>query len=337
MRLRPRPLLPLLVVVVVSLSSCGAARPPAAVVDGETITETQLRDQMVLFTFLGSLQQQPCGQAQGGETADAACARFTLSNLIQEDLVKHYATAHDISIRDGDVTSAVSQLESNLGGADKLDERLKANGVSRPQFVALARRLILFSKAQREIGAAGVSDEQLRRLYEQDQQRFTEIHAKHILVKSRPLAQRIANEATPKNFAQLAKRYSTDTGSAASGGDLGTIAASSLDPDFVKAALALSPGQISGPVHTQFGWHVILLVGTRVQPFDQVKEQLSSSLEGQAFSTWLSGRLARATITVNPKFGRLDERTGEVVPIRSTEATRSATPTPTASVSAGSP
>jgi parvulin-like peptidyl-prolyl isomerase len=310
-----------LLVVLFALSACGTSKPPAAVVDGETITDSQLAAQMVLFTFLGSLQRQPCGQADTsiGESADAACARFTLSNLIQEDLVKHYATAHDITIAESDVTQAISQLETSVGGAKALDQKLQQNDVTRPA-----------------IGSAGVSDQQLRSLYEQDRTQFTQIHAKHILVKSESLARKIAAEATPKNFASLAKRYSTDTGSAAKGGDLGTLSASSLDPAFVQAALALKPGQISQPVQTQFGWHVILLVSATVQPFDQVKDQLSGSIESQAFNTWMQGRLKDASITVNPKYGRFDASTGSVVPIRSTKsvASASATPSATASVTA---
>jgi parvulin-like peptidyl-prolyl isomerase len=325
------------VVVVAALTACGSARPPAAVVDGETITDAQLKDEMVLFSFLGSLQQQPCGQAQTGESADAACARFTLSNLIQEDIVKHYAASHDITVADADVNGAVSQLESNLGGAEQLDKRLREAGVTRSQFLALARRLLLFSKTQGAIASQSVSDEQLRALYEQQKQQFTQIHAEHILVDSRSLAQRIADQATPKNFSTLAKKYSTDPGSADKGGDLGTLPASQLDPDFVAAALALRPGEISGPVHTQFGWHVIMLVSADVQPLDQVRDQLSGSLGGQAFTTWLGKRLGSAEIDVNPKYGRFDSSTGEVLPIRSTEATPSATPTTSATSAASAP
>jgi parvulin-like peptidyl-prolyl isomerase len=313
-------------------SACGSTRAPAAVVDGERITDAQLADQMVLFTFLGGLNQQSCGTPDKsvGESASSACARFTLSNLIQEDLVKHYATAHDITIPDSDVTDAISRLESSLGGADKLDQKLKQEGVTRLQFTTLAHRLLLFSAAQRAIGAAGVTDQQLRAAYEQQKLQFTQIHASHILVKTRAEAKRIASEATPTNFAQLAKKYSTDTASGANGGDLGAMAASSLDSDFVNAALALSPGQISGPVHTQFGWHVIMLQSVDVQPFDQVKDQLSSSLQSQAFTAWIQGRLSSAEITVNPKYGRLDTQTGEVVPIRSTKDVSSASATPEA-------
>ena len=332
--MRPRlPALFVLPVAVLLLSACGSARAPAAVVDGDAISIARLADEMALFTFLGDLRQQPCGQAQRGESADAACARFTLSTLIQEALIDRYAGEHDVTIADAAVNDAISGLEESLGGADELDRRLRAHGVTRPQFVAFARRLLLLSRTQAAIAEAGVTDEQLRRAYEEQREQFTQIHAKHILVKSRSLAQRIANEATPKNFGDLAKRYSIDRQSASNGGDLGTIAASSLDPAFAQAALALSPGRISGPVHTQFGWHVILLVSSEVQSLDEVKQQLSGSLQGQAFATWLRRRLASADIRVNPRYGRLDRTNGEVVPVRSTEAA----PNASASAGVGSP
>ncbi len=326
-------------VTVVALSACDAARPPAAVVDGRKITDAELRDQIAVFTFLSSLSRQPCGQrdASIGETQQAACARFTLANLIQEDLVEHYAAAHHITLQRSDVTDAISQLESSLGGAQALDRQLRANGVTRAQLEDLASRLLVFSKASGAIGQARTTDEQLRALYEQQKAQFTQIHAKHILVKTRAEANRIAAEATRKNFASLAEKYSTDTASAKQGGDLGTIPASSLDPDFVEAALSMSPGQISGPVHTRFGWHVIMLVSADVQPFDQVRDQLQGSLQNQAFGAWLQQRLASADISVNPKYGRLDAKTGEIVPIRSTEAAPSASPRASTPAPAASP
>ena len=325
---RPLPLVLALLVVVLLSSACGTAKPPAAVVDGETITDEQLQGQMVLFTFLQGLQHQGCGQADLsiGETTDAACARFTLSNLIQEDLVKHYAVSHDITVPESAASSAVSQLETSLGGAKQLDQRLEQAGVTRSELLDLARRELVAIKARKAIGAANVSDAQLQQLYQQDKPQFTQIHARHILVKQESLAKKIAAEATPKNFAALAKRYSTDTGSASQGGDLGTLSAASLDPAFVKAALALRPGEISGPVQTSFGWHVIMLVSAQVQSFDQVKQQLASTLADQSFATWLRNRLTTASIRVNPRYGRFDPSTGSVVPIRSTQPIGSASP-----------
>ncbi|MFB3739828.1 MAG: hypothetical protein ACE14W_12810, partial [Candidatus Velamenicoccus archaeovorus] len=87
MRSSLRLLVPALVLAVVA-SACGSARAPAATVEGQAISVQQLSRDMVFFRFLSGLSQQGCGTAIAGESAESACARFTLSNLIQEDLVK---------------------------------------------------------------------------------------------------------------------------------------------------------------------------------------------------------------------------------------------------------
>jgi parvulin-like peptidyl-prolyl isomerase len=71
-------------------------------------------------------------------------------------------------------------------------------------------------------------------------------------------------------------------------------------------------------VQTQFGWHIIQLVSETVTPFEQVKSQLLAQQSQRIFNAWLGGALLAADITVNPKYGRLDRTTGDVVPIRST-------------------
>lgn len=316
----------------VTLASCAQAIAPAATVEGERITNEQLADDMSLFRFLSSLNQSACGQALSGESEDAACARFTLSNLIQEDLVKQYAAVHHVTVSQGRIDATLSQLDSSFGTA-QLNSKLKAQGLTRVNLVAVLRRILLFDEVQRVLAAGRLSDSDLRTLYEQQKNAFTQIHAKHILVKTKALADRIEKQVTPKNFADLARKYSTDTGSASNGGDLGTIPASQLDADFVAGALALQPGQISPPVHTQFGWHIIELVSVSVTPFDQARAQLLGQQAPQIFDTWLRGRLQTAAVTVNPRYGRFDRSTGQVVPVRST-GTGEASPSPTGSPAA---
>jgi parvulin-like peptidyl-prolyl isomerase len=89
--------------------------------------------------------------------------------------------------------------------------------------------------------------------------------ARHILVPTKALADRIRAQVNDSNFAALAKRYSTDPGSKAQGGDLGTIfPGTDLVPEFQKALNSLKVGQISQPVQTQFGWHIIEV--TKITP-----------------------------------------------------------------------
>jgi peptidyl-prolyl cis-trans isomerase D len=133
------------------------------------------------------------------------------------------------------------------------------------------------------------------RLYGKAEQR----HAAHILIAVKPdasaadkaaaqkKAEEIAAEARkkPAQFADLAKKLSQDTGSAAQGGDLGTFARDgSMVKPFEDAVFAMKAGEIAGPVQTDFGWHVIKLIAiepAQQQTFDQVKGQIEQDLRRQ--------------------------------------------------------
>jgi foldase protein PrsA len=325
----PRPLLRLSFVTIalsVVLAACGTATPPAATVGADRITDDQLAQDISAFRFLSAINQAPCGQAIEGETEQSACARFTLTTLIQEDLVKGYARDHHITVDTSEVTSSLTDLRSALG--DTLHQQLVAQDLTERDLTDIVGRILLFNEVQAAVAASRVDDAQLRQLYEERRLEFTQIHAKHILVKTRTQALRIEHEVTPEDFGRLAEENSIDSGSASNGGDLGILPASRLDATFVRAALELQPGEISEPVHTGFGWHIIQLVSVDVQPFDQVRDQLAGPLRARAFTDWLQGQLRSHRITVNPKYGRFDQSSGRVVPIRST-----ATGSPTSSTS----
>jgi len=331
----PRPLLRLSFVAItlsVLLAACGAVAPPAATVGDDRITDDQLAQDISAFRFLSAINQAPCGQPIGGETAQSACARFTLTTLIQEDLVKGYASDHHITVDKAEVTKSLTGLRSALG--DTLDQQLAAEDLTQRDLTEIVGRILLFNEVETAVATSSVDDAQLRQLYQEQRLQFTQIHAKHILVETKAQALRIEQQVTAQNFGRLAEQNSIDTGSAPNGGDLGTLQASGLNATFVQAALALKPGQISEPIHTEFGWHIIQLVSVDVQPFDQVRDRLAGPLRAKAFTDWLQEQLGSRDITVNPKYGRFDPSTGNVEPIRST-ATGSPTPSssPTAAAS----
>lgn len=108
-----------------------------------------------------------------------------------------------------------------------------------------------------------------------------EYSAAHILVATEDEAKAIAEElAGGADFAALAAEKSTDN-SSGNGGDLGWFTADMMVEPFARAVEALEPGQVSAPVQSQFGWHVILLNETREQAppeFDAIREQLSTQV-----------------------------------------------------------
>lgn len=118
--------------------------------------------------------------------------------------------------------------------------------------------------------------------YRVDEQR----RASHILVKTEDEAVKLAAEVrkNPGRFAELARMHSQDPGSAASGGDLGLFGRGMMVPAFEQAAFRLKEGEISAPVKSEFGWHVIRLTGVqpaKVRPLAEVRAELAAELARQ--------------------------------------------------------
>lgn len=322
--------LALALLTAVTVAACGPSGSVAARIDDIEITTADVDASALLYRLLGEVNGQGCGAPTEKETIAAACDRFALSNVIQERLVDRYAKAEGLAIEPGSAEKAVDDLDVSLGEG-VLDQSFETYGVTREDLVGLAQRLLLFQVVRDALAAAAPEDE-LRNLYDSSTE-FTQIHAKHILVEDQATAEQIAADATRQNFGALAERYSIDTGSAANGGDLGPIAQSSLDPDFAEAALALQPGEISDPVQTQFGWHVILLVSVDRTPFEKVRLSLQNQLATTLYADWLQEQYANSDIEVNPRYGRLNTETGEVQSVRTTAGADSASPSAEGSAS----
>lgn len=109
----------------------------------------------------------------------------------------------------------------------------------------------------------------------------TELNASHILVETEAEAEALIDQlAEGADFAELAQEFSTGP-SGPNGGELGWFSAGMMVPEFEEAAFALDVGEVSAPVETQFGWHVLLLNDTREQEapsLDEVRAQLEESL-----------------------------------------------------------
>ena len=326
--LRPRALVAVLAAAAVATSCGNVVHPAAAVVDGVRISDGQLRATIPAFRFIASLRQLPCGQAGPGETASSACTRFALAELVQGQAARNYAAAHDVALPNGELANVLTSVEQRFGGHAQLLHQLAVAHVGYPQLSTLVETILLVERVATAVTAQVVPVQELEQRYQQERLRFTLLHVAHILVKTKRLAERIARTVTARNFASLARKYSIDpTGK--QGGDLGVNRATSLDPTFVQAALSLRPGQISGPVHTRFGWHVIRLLAVRLIPFDRARQALLLEFAAQGFTTWLGHDAG--SIDVNPRYGRFDPRTGRIDAVCSTSATEpcpSSTPPP---------
>lgn len=142
------------------------------------------------------------------------------------------------------------------------------------------------------------SEGDLKKYYEEHKTDFEQVHARHILIRFQgsqlPIkpGQKDLTEAEAlakvqalkkriqggEDFAKVASEESDDTGNATQGGDLGTFRHGQMVPSFDEAAFALKPGEISEPVKTQFGYHLIKLESKDNKSFDEVRPDLERQL-----------------------------------------------------------
>jgi len=170
----------------------------------------------------------------------------------------------------------------------------------------LRNKLLMGFELQEETKAA-LTDDALRQTYNDAVKSMggqEEVHARHILVESEDEAKTILGELKGgADFAALAKEKSKDPGAAA-GGDLGYFTKDQMVPEFAEVAFKMYPGQLSNPVKTQFGWHIIKVEDKRAkQPpeFEQVKDQIEAFLARKAQTEFI------AQLRQTAKIERLDK------------------------------
>src|SRR5437764_2623903 len=170
------------------------------------------------------------------------------------------------------------------------------------QRLAYSREKLLMEMMLQQEGKASISEAALRQLYQEAVKQMAgekEVHARHILVESEDQAKAVLAELKKgADFASLAKEKSKDPG-AGNGGDLGFFTKDQMVPEFAQAAFKLEPGQLSDPVKTQFGWHVIKVEEKRDRPipeFDKVRDQLESFLARRTQADLINKLRAQAKI-----------------------------------------
>ena len=154
--------------------------------------------------------------------------------------------------------------------------------------IALERNKVLMEALLDDVGKAAVTDDAMHKVYDDAVKQMApeeEVRARHILVATEDEAKDIeAQLKKGADFATLAKEKSKDPG-AAEGGDLGYFTRDQMVPEFADAAFKLDKGQISDPVKTQFGWHIIKVEDKRIKPtptYDEVKTQLETFVAHKA-------------------------------------------------------
>jgi peptidyl-prolyl cis-trans isomerase C len=164
------------------------------------------------------------------------------------------------------------------------------------------RNRLLMESLLQDAGKTALSDEAEHKVYDEAIKQVKneeEVHARHILLESEDEAKAVlAKLKGGADFATLAKEKSKDPG-AAEGGDLGYFTKDQMVPEFAEVAFKLNKGQLSDPVKTQFGWHIILVEDKRIKPtptFEQVKPQIDNYIAHRAQAELVENLRKSATV-----------------------------------------
>jgi peptidyl-prolyl cis-trans isomerase C len=168
--------------------------------------------------------------------------------------------------------------------------------------LAFDHNRLLMEALLQDAGKAALTDAAEHQIYDEAVKQVKEeeeVHARHILVPTEDEAKAVlAQLKGGADFATLAKEKSKDPG-AADGGDLGYFTKDQMVPEFAAVAFKLNKGELSDPVKTQFGWHIIKVEDKRVKPtptFDQVKPQIENYVAHRAQAELVENLRKSATV-----------------------------------------
>jgi len=245
---------------------------------------------------------------------DKVVAKVNGKNLTESDL--KYAEA-EIGADIGNLPEAtrrrvlIEYLIENQLFADAAESQKLATGAAFDERLQYWRRRALRETYFDTSVKSSISEADARKLYDEQVTQLAktkpeeEIKASHILVKEEANAKSIAAKITAgddKAFAEAAKANSLDPGSKDDGGSLGYFGRGQMVPQFEEAAFKLKKGEISAPIETQFGWHIIKVEDRREKPapkipeFAAVKDRIIASLMHKKAQETLDGLRAKAQL-----------------------------------------
>jgi foldase protein PrsA len=286
-----------------ALSGCGGSeRVPddaIAVVDGRSVPTTDYRALLTQARLSYTTQKRdfPKAGSREYETLKSQIVRL----LVQRAQFEQQAEKLEIEVTEKQVDARLEQIIGQYFGGDraKYKAQVRAQGLSERQVRGEIRAQIvsegLFESVTKD---AKVDDAAIAKFYEENKAQYSQPESRevrHILVKSRKQALDLAAQLKAgADFGELAEKFSQDTGSKANGGKL-TVSKGQTVAPFDQTAFLLKNNDISGPVKTEFGYHLIQPLAdakpAKVTPLKEVKEsirqQLQQTKKNEAMTKWV--------------------------------------------------
>jgi len=243
-----------------------------------------------------------------------------------ESMAVELAKIGSKSITDADLKALVGQVsdgqKAQINGDPDIKARMVDNLVVEELFVQeaektdvskdkeflsgveRARRQLLAQKYLQKTVQPNITDANVKIFFDKNKARYSqnEVHAQHVLLKEEAEAKEVLAKAKKgEDFETLAKKHSKDPSAAQNGGDLGFFTRSRMVPQFADKAFSMKKGEISDPVKSPFGWHIIKMIEARdgkPVKYDEIKDQVKADFQNESINELIASLKKANKVTV---------------------------------------
>ena len=259
--------------------------PALATVNGESISAASVDSEVAR---LKNATPELFTKDYGNKSTDQL-RKSILDSLINEKLLAQEARKRGLKLNSTTLKESTEAIRSKFASQEEYQQFLTKSGITEAELNnALKNNLLVAELAKNLVSEKDITDSEARAYFEAHRAKYATTPSKHvaqILFASGDMATATSVRdqiASGADFASLAKKYSKDTGSASRGGDLGWSAAS-YPPAFQSALDSLQPGEVSAPVITDYGIHLIKLLEVRdgSARYEDARGQVIADLLGE--------------------------------------------------------
>jgi peptidyl-prolyl cis-trans isomerase C len=313
-------------VTLLVLAGCEAAEPVANVEPKSKKVAVFEGGEVTLGEVQEFAEQSGLGELSPASPEYEAAIAQIMPQLVQIEIAKAYARENGITVSEGEVNQEIEIIKDQIaqqaqgqdvGREEAFELALQQAGITEGELRDQIRENLPIQKVQERVaGDAEPSQEEVQTFYDENKDlQFTTPEqrcARHILFNKdqKQKAEEVKGQLQDgADFAELAKEYSQDPQSAQNGGDLGCLGRGETVENFEKAVFGAEEGEIVGPVETEFGYHLIEVTqinAKRTQSLEevepQIREQLSSDMQAQEFSTWIQEQEKKRDVKYLPGY-----------------------------------
>lgn len=248
------------IAVAVTLAFSAGNNSYVASVNGEKISEDELQEALMA--------------QYGSEAVDA---------LVMEKILEMEIEKEGIEVSQAEIDEEMKTYAEYYGGEEALQEVAETSGIDLSEVekdleTYLATNKLLEKRIE-------ITEEEMKTYFEENKDQFAQaeqVQASHILVEDEATANEVAKKlAAGEDFAELAKEYSIDEGSSKEGGEVGYFGKGAMVPEFEEAAFSMEKGEISDPVKSEYGFHIIKVTDKKEAKeanYEESKEEIKSAL-----------------------------------------------------------